>query len=84
MATKSKEIPLNFSKSDAPESATGMPSALDRKASKRMLELMCDPPVAIQLWDGEVISTCAFVPSRKELYILKLICTSTKKMGKTR
>lgn len=58
MSAKSKELPLSFSESEVPVTASAKPWALERKASRWFLTMMKDPPVAFELWDGSRIQTC--------------------------
>lgn len=62
MSAKSKELPLSFSKSDVPVTASAKPLALEKKASRLFLSIMKDPPVSFEFWDGSRIQTCQQQP----------------------
>lgn len=62
MSAKSKEFPLNFTKTDAPVSASAKPWGMDKKALRLFLSTMKNPPVAVELWDGDRIHTCRQPP----------------------
>ena len=61
MSAETKEF-LNFSKDDALLSASAKPLGVDKKAARKLLAAMMDPPIAIELWDGDVIQTCKQQP----------------------
>ena len=62
MSTKSKEFPLNFTETDAPITASAKPWAVDKRALRLFLSTMKNPPVTVELWDGDRIRTCRQQP----------------------
>ena len=62
MSAETKDFLRNISKDDTLASASAAPSALEKKATGMLLRAMGNPPVAVELWNGEVIQTCAQQP----------------------
>ncbi len=56
MSVKGKDIPLNFDDARGVGRHTGgRPLALEKRLMARLLHAMGDPPLAVELWDGEPI-----------------------------